>query len=364
MKTRSVLTGLFFCLAASLQAEAASLQPIGSTVEVVNLVTAEYNRDTRSLQRGDKVHQDETIEVGLDGSSELKLDDDTKLALGPGSHLKLDKFVYDANKTKGSIVLDLVKGTFRFITGVAEKPTYVIKTPAAAITVRGTIFDVYVEDNGLAWLLLHEGAVQVCNTRGQCKDLDEPGKIIRITDDGDIGAPTRWASLPGKDNVAFDTAFPFVGNAPSIDPTPVLTREAILTGTVDDEPPVKEEKDDYQAPKGTDATPPPPPPKYKTPKKTRETKYEEQEKYPKKKRRSDDDEQVMKGVGAAIGLGLAIGAAKNMGDKKYKHKHKHKPDGYGGGKHKPDGYGSKKSNGGFGMGGGFSIGGGGGKKSY
>src|SRR5690606_23169970 len=117
----------------------------------VNLVTAAFNRDTRTLQQGDRVHQDELIEVGLDATSELKLDDETKLALGPGARLMLDKFVYDPARTKGSIVLDLVKGSFRFVTGVAEMPPYVIKTPSAAITVRGTIFDVYVEDNGEAW---------------------------------------------------------------------------------------------------------------------------------------------------------------------------------------------------------------------
>ncbi len=45
---------------------------IGSALKVVNLVTAEFNRDTRTLQDGDRVHQDETIEVGLDASSETQ----------------------------------------------------------------------------------------------------------------------------------------------------------------------------------------------------------------------------------------------------------------------------------------------------
>ncbi len=95
MKAASILLclPLRWCLSPAFNA--APEHPVGSAVQVVNLVTAEFNRDTRTLQRGDRVHQDETIEVGLDGSSELKLDDDTKLALGPGSHLTLDKFVYD-----------------------------------------------------------------------------------------------------------------------------------------------------------------------------------------------------------------------------------------------------------------------------
>ncbi len=316
----SVRAGLCLLLLSATSLEAAPQQPIGSALVVVNLVTAEFNRDTRTLQSGDNVHQDEMIEVGLDGSSELQLDDETKLALGPGSHLKLDKFVYDPAKTSGSIVLDLVKGSFRFMTGVAQKPTYVIKTPAAAITVRGTIFDVYVENDGASWLLLHEGAVQVCNSRGQCRDLDEPGKLIRIGDDGDVGPPVKWASLPGNDSVPFDDAFPFVAKTPSFDPNPILTREAILLGTAASTPyPPKKTETTTKPERETEATPPkrkkraeretPYERPYERPQRTKKSKYEKYE----KKRRADNDEKVMRGVGAAIGIGIGIGIGKNRG---------------------------------------------------
>ncbi len=294
-------------------ANAQSLAPVGEALVVVNLVTAAYNRDTRSLQGGDRVHQDETIEVGLDASSELKLDDDTKLALGAGSRLILDKFVYNAEKSNGSIVLDLMKGTFRFMTGVAAKPTYVIKTPAASITVRGTIFDVYVHDDGQSWLLLHEGAIQACNARGQCQTLDEPGKLIRITGDGDVGSPVKWASLQGKGDVPFDDAFPFVAKTPGIDPTPNLTRDVII-GTITDD------GKDYEKPKKTEDD------GYTPPKKKRgEQATEKKPKYKKKRtaKSSNNDEQVMKGVGTAIGIGIGIG----IGGGRKGHKH----DGYGGG---------------------------------
>jgi hypothetical protein len=341
MNARATLAGFIAVLASGVSAEAASLQPIGSTVQVVNLVTAEYNRDTRSLQRGDRVHQDETIEVGLDGSSELKLDDDTKLALGPGSHLKLDKFVYDPNKSNGSIVLDLVKGTFRFITGVAAKPTYVIKTPAAAITVRGTIFDVFVQTNGPTWVLLHEGAVQVRSTGGACKDLYEPGKLIRIDNDGDVGAPVRWASLSGRNAVPFNDAFPFVAKTPSIDPDPVLSRDVIMTGTL---PAAARPSGDTCDDKSDTLEPVPSKPTKKKAKPTYEEKpkYERIKKrkkpeYKEKKERADND-TFKKAVGVAVGAGIIYGISK------------HKPGGYGGG-----GYGGGRG-GGRGMGGGSGYG--------
>ena len=206
----------------------AQAEPIGATLKVVNQVTAQFNRDTRTLIEGDGVSQDEVIAVGSDALSELVFKDETKLALGPGSQVKLDKFVYDPDKTSGSIAVNLLKGTFRFMTGVASKPTYVIRTPSASITVRGTIFDVHVFADGSTWLLLHEGAVTVSNLRGKCHLHDTPGRMIRVTAAGDVGIPVNWDGMPGNDAVPFDDAFPFVANPPSMDPRPVYTRAAIL----------------------------------------------------------------------------------------------------------------------------------------
>jgi len=217
-------------------AVAATSEPIGSTVVVVNLVTAEIARDIRTLRTGDDVRQNEVIEVSTDGLSELKLKDDTKLALGPGARLLLDKFVYDGERTNGSIAINLIKGAFRFATGLAAKPSYVIRVPNASITVRGTIFDVYIQQNHVipqnngVWLLLHEGSVRVCSNRGMCRFLHEPGKLIRITDGGDVGSPSQWTALPGRQNIVFDNAFPFVVTPPRFHPAPIFTREAILLG--------------------------------------------------------------------------------------------------------------------------------------
>ena len=209
-------------------------------------------------------------------------------------------------------MLDIVKGTLRFMTGVAEKPTYVIKTPSAAITVRGTIFDVFIEENGPSWLLLIEGAVRVCNEQGsQCRDLTEPGKLIRISNDGNVGSPTKWASLEGKDDKPFDDAFPFVGKPPTIDPTPVLTRDVIILGNLPDDDKPKE----VEKPKKRTETTKPTRKKTKKAEKTR----------PKKKRTasSKDDDAVARGVGTAIGIGIGIGIGKIGGG--------------GGGKHRPGG---------------------------
>ena len=140
---------------ATLNARAASGDSIGDARTIVSVVKADFEKQERDLSVGDNVRQNEVIEVSADGKGEFRLNDDTKLALGPGSRLVLDKFVYDSDKKAGTIVLDLTKGAFRFITGVASKPTYLIRTPVASITVRGTIFDLFILPDTTVWLLLH-----------------------------------------------------------------------------------------------------------------------------------------------------------------------------------------------------------------
>jgi hypothetical protein len=295
-----IASALFAVLIAPGSALAEGSEPIGATLSVVNVVTAAYNRDTRTLATGDDVRQNELIDVSKDASTELKLNDDTKLALGPGAKLMLDKFVYDPDKATGDIGVGLVEGAFRFMTGVAKKPTYVVKVPRASITVRGTIFDVFVQPDDTSWLLLHEGAVTVCNERGRCRDLDQPGKLIRITGEGDVGEPAHWARLDGKGDLPFDEAFPFVVKPPTIDPTPVFTREGLIKlGAIE------------QNAK--------PPHQTKTPKPERAEETKPTKKKPvktampkkaKKSKTAKADQGASGALGLAVGIGLGIGLGK------------------------------------------------------
>ena len=220
------------CLSVGLASTAAADpgDAIGSAITVVNDVTGEFRQDLRALATGDDVRQEEIIAAGIDSTGELMLRDQTKVAIGPGARLTLDRFVYDPDKTSGAIVLNLIKGGFRFITGVAAKPFYSIRTPVAAITVRGTIFDIYVDEAGPVWLLLHEGSIRVCNTRDQCQTLDDPCRLLRIGANGDLQDPGTWNALPQTREVSFEAAFPFVVNPPSIDATPIFTRADIELG--------------------------------------------------------------------------------------------------------------------------------------
>jgi FecR protein len=218
---------LAFCLFA-LPAAAATPE-IGGAVAVKNDVTAADGDVKRKLEKGGKVFQNETLATSKTASAEIEFLDKTKLAVGPSAQIVLDKFLYDASATPGSISINLTKGAFRFITGDSPKSTYEIKTPTASMGVRGTVFDVYVADDGETVVLLHEGGVDVCSTPTTCQRHDKVGHIVHIGLDRVISSPLRWDGSLMK-GLAVGTAFPFVGKKLLIDPVRRLTQATLLNG--------------------------------------------------------------------------------------------------------------------------------------
>ena len=239
---RAKAEGAMISLAIALFALAITLDPlpasaahpeVGSTVAVRNRVIAEMENEKRRLSKGAKVHQDELLITGARSSAEIRLLDETKLAVGPSARLVLDKFVYDAGAPPKSISLTLAKGAFRFISGASDKSAYEIKTPTASMGVRGTVFDVFVADNGESIVLLHEGSVEVCAGPLNCRRHDVIGKIVHIGLGGLLSEPANWSNALLR-GIGVTRAFPFVGRRLAIDPVRRLTHSALRRGRVDD----------------------------------------------------------------------------------------------------------------------------------
>jgi hypothetical protein len=207
----------------------AATPEIGGAVAVKNEVTAEAAEATRKLVKGARVFQDEILVTSEKASAEIELLDKTKLAVGASARIVLDKFVYDANAAPGSVSINLTKGAFRFITGKSPKAAYEIKTPTASMGVRGTVFDVYVADDGETVVLLHEGGVDVCPTPASCQRHDKVGHMVHVGLDRVLSAPLRWDGTIMK-GLAITTAFPFVGKKLLIDPVRRLTHTTLLNG--------------------------------------------------------------------------------------------------------------------------------------
>src|SRR4051812_40637676 len=107
-------------------------------------------RDTKLVpaQAGQPVFEADGLRTGPDGHIGLTLKDDTRLALGPSSEVRVDRFVYAPAEGQLAVVLKMVRGVAAYVSGQIAKlsPDAVrLETPAAIVGVRGTSLALRVE---------------------------------------------------------------------------------------------------------------------------------------------------------------------------------------------------------------------------
>lgn len=214
---------------ASVPPAVAAEPEVGTAVLIKKKVTGKLGASERELKTGSRVHRNELLQTGPQAQAELKLDDNTKLALGPDAELRLDEYSVAAGSDTKTIALKLLKGTLRFLTGSNASESYKIETPSATIGVRGTVFDIYVAPEGDTLVLLHQGEVEVCSRSRTCRPHRDSGRIVRATLPGIVSQPIKWTAdlVPG---VRVAHAFPFVGKRLTIDPVRRLRHDVITDG--------------------------------------------------------------------------------------------------------------------------------------
>ena len=112
----------------------------------------------------------EIIQTGAGAYAQIKFSDGALLALRADSRFRVDEYHFDANSVTGrSTILSLLKGGLRIITGLVAKQNpdkYKVNTPVGAIGVRGTDFELLLdEDEGLL-LGFWTGAGYLANDAG------------------------------------------------------------------------------------------------------------------------------------------------------------------------------------------------------
>src|SRR6476620_8986524 len=110
-----------------------SQEAIGSATSVKPQAEA----NARMLSGGSSVYSKELIHTGDAGVADLRFHDNSNLSVGPKSSVRLDKFVYDPNKSAGSVAVEATRGSFRFVTGSQSKGSYQVKTPYGTLGIRG-----------------------------------------------------------------------------------------------------------------------------------------------------------------------------------------------------------------------------------
>lgn len=133
-----------------------------------------------ALSPGDVVHAQQILITGADGHALLQVSDGSTYEVFPNSHV-----VFRKNVPNWRDLIDVLLGQVRVHIqklGNIPNPNRVI-TPTAVISVRGTTFDVIVDDEGESTLVqVEEGLVQVQHAllpRGEGKLLSD-GQELRV----------------------------------------------------------------------------------------------------------------------------------------------------------------------------------------
>ena len=135
MQSRKWIPVLLLGGVVALQSTTASAQEaIGKATSV--RPQAEGSHGNRTLSGGASVYSQETVRTGDSGQADLQFRDNSSLSVGSKSSVRLDKFVYDPNKSGGAVAIQATRGTFRFVTG-SQGGNYQIKSPYGTLGIRG-----------------------------------------------------------------------------------------------------------------------------------------------------------------------------------------------------------------------------------
>lgn len=202
---RPFISLLIICL--SLPAFAAD--SAGKIASLKGDVTATLNGETRNLSKGDNVYANDMIATQDDSLAEIEFVDDSNFILGPESEFQIDEFSYNKPNQENKFSTKLVKGAFRFVTGLIAryKPDSMeVSTAVATIGIRGTTVAAMTTAT-TATIVLEEPedetrktAIEVSNEFGSVY-IDQPGYGTEVPDEFSPPSPARRMRLNTVNNL-------------------------------------------------------------------------------------------------------------------------------------------------------------------
>ena len=131
--------------ASMITAGSASAERVGEIKYARGAVTVQQadGSGARLIGQGDNLNQGEVIKTGSKSFAILRLEDDTRMTLRPGTSFAVEEYTAQRNNN-ASALLRLFRGGMRAITGYISKMNpggYRIKTATATLGIRGTEFD-------------------------------------------------------------------------------------------------------------------------------------------------------------------------------------------------------------------------------
>lgn len=135
-------------------------------------------QDRRDLFLMDEVVVRELLETVEKGALHVRLRDNSMLRLGSASRVVVDEFVYQPDTDSATLLATVSKGVCRFVSGHAATRRLEVRTPSATIAARGTMFSVWVNEDGSTTIWVQTGSVEVTPVDGGAPAIVNATEIV------------------------------------------------------------------------------------------------------------------------------------------------------------------------------------------
>ncbi len=153
----------------------------------------------RTLGKGLSLREGDRLTTSDGASAIIKLEDGTRMTVRPNSELILQTYRFKENAPDNSMLMQLVRGGFRAVTGLISKnsPNAArVQTSTATIGIRGTDFDARLctRECGVESSRVQESArrntvqasAKVVTSQGELNATDAAGQRRRLVDGGSV----------------------------------------------------------------------------------------------------------------------------------------------------------------------------------
>ena len=153
----------------------------------------------RTLGKGLSLKEGDRLTTSEGASAIIKLDDGTRMTVRPNSEMVLQQYHFKENAPDNSMLMQLVRGGFRAVTGLIAKnapDAAKVRTSTATIGIRGTDFDarLCVSECGAESSRVQESArpnavqasAKIINSQGVLNATDAGGTRRRLVDGGSV----------------------------------------------------------------------------------------------------------------------------------------------------------------------------------
>lgn len=168
--------------------------------------TATDTQQSRDLNRKAPVFNIDQVSTGAQSQAQFRMLDGALLALQSDTELLISEYKAGSGTEQGSVVMELVKGSLRTVTGSikGDAGNYQLKTPVGSIGIRGTTFQLsYI--NEIMLVGVWDGQIELQITRAD-------GTVENVTFGGGESASFASISRAGQVTPLLSPPAEFAGN--------------------------------------------------------------------------------------------------------------------------------------------------------